>query len=503
LLNVLPVRYANFTWIIFFGFLFAGSRGLEAQSTSARTCFADEFQGKDAGAKISAAIADWHCATIDARRIAGAQSASGRLTIERPLTLFLGAITLSVSDKKAIDIKSPEGKVWIVGIPDKTKIIKSAGVAPGPTSAMIIADYSGRSQAADITIRNLTLDGGGNANPDDCYKRGIVVQNVTRAIIENNSITGIDVPAAGPGDAAGIDFAGQVTQSKILDNTITSTPATVRDPGFRIGILVQSKMADAYNGLVSGAERLPATTTDILVQGNMVSGGTHGINLQNVSRVQVINNQAIGQGARNLIVYGTSDHILIRNNTLRNAGSCNLIFDFGIDEIEIDHNTMDATKGAEGDNIEGYLSVTHVSIHDNVLSNAALSGVRIAGHAKWVDIKANKISNFCTVAPAAGILIEGAMTSGYTPIEAGGMVQNVNVSGNIISKKGSCVSDNTSYGVRILGKNPGTRMGDVPMTGIVIENNTFYGVMSSVAIHQNGDAAAWDIKNGKNIVTPQ
>ena len=505
MLNVVSRRFtiAGFDWIALVFLCFCvGLSAAEGQVKPVGVCFAEEYPGRDAGAKISAAIANPSCTTVDATKIAGAQSAAESVTIGRPVTLLLGAITLSVSNKKAIDIKSPEGKVSILGIPGKTRIVNSTGASPGPSSAMITADYFGNSQAADITIRSLTLDGGGNFNPTNCYKRGIVLRNVTRATVEGNSITGIDVPAAGPGDAFGINFADQVTDSKILNNTISGTAGTFTDHGYRMGILVQSKMVDAYNGLVNGTPRLPATTSGILIQGNVVTGGTHGINLQNVSHVQVINNQASDQGHRNLIVYATSDYILVRDNTLKNAGSVNLLFDFGIDEIEIAHNVMDTTKGAEGDNIEGYLSVTHVNIHDNVLSNAAISGIRIAGYAKWVDVKTNKISNFCTVAPAAGILVEGAMASGYPPLASGGLLQTVNVSGNTISKEGLCAGNHPSYGVQILGKNPGTRMGDVPMTGILIENNTFDGVGSGVAIHQNEDRAAWDVKTGKNTIIP-
>ena len=486
-------------WIAFFCLcFFLGLSGAEAQVKAAGACLADEYSGKDAGSKISAAIADAKCNTIDATKITGAQSAATPITIGRPVAVLLGDITLSVSDKKAIDIKSPEGKVSIVGIPGKTRIVNSTGASPGPASAMIIADYLGNPQAADITIRNLTLDGGGNSNPANCYKRGIVLRNVTRATVEGNSITGIAVPAAGPGDAYSINFDDHVTDSKILNNTISGTPGTFNDHGYRMGILIQSKMVDGYNGLVNGTPRLPATTSGILIQGNQVTGGTHGINLQNVSHVQVINNQATDQGHRNLIIYATSDHILVRDNTLKNAGSVNLLFDFGIDEIEIVHNVMDTTIGAEGDNIEGYLLVSHVNIHDNVMSNAALSGIKIAGHAKWVDIKANKISNFCNAAQAAGILVEGAMSGGYTTLASGELLQSVNVSGNTITKQGTCAGNRPSYGVQVLGKQPGTKMGDVPMTGILIENNTFDGVASDVAMHQNGDAAAWDVKTGKN-----
>ncbi|MGB8130679.1 MAG: right-handed parallel beta-helix repeat-containing protein [Candidatus Angelobacter sp.] len=497
----MPTPYATpnvYRRALFFLCFFAAVSGAQAQVKRADSCSADEYPGKDAGAKISAAIADARCSTIDAKRITGAQSAATPITIGRPVALLLGDVTLSVSDKKAIDIKSPEGKVSITGIAGKTKIVNTTGAAPGPASAMIIADYAGKSQAADITISNLSLDGGGNSNPANCYKRGIVLRNVTRAIVEGNSITGITVPAAGPGDAYSINFADQVTDSKILTNTISGTPGTFTDHGYRMGILVQSKMIDGYNGLVNGTPRLPATTTGILIQGNVVTGGTHGINLQNVSHVQVINNQASDQGHRNLIVYATSDHILVRDNTLRNAGSVNLLFDFGIDEIEIAHNVMDTTKGAEGDNIEGYLLVSHVNIHDNVLSNAALSGIKIAAHAKSVDIKANKISNFCNAAQAAGILVEGAMSGGYPTLASGELLQNVNVSGNTVTKQGQCAGNRPSYGVQVLGKNNGTKMGDVPMTGILIENNTFDGVSSDVAMHQNGDAAAWDVKTGKN-----
>jgi hypothetical protein len=499
--NGMQTRYATpkFYWIAFFCFFFfVRLSGAEAQVKPAGACFADEYSGKDAGAKISAAIADPHCTTIDTTRITGAQSAAAPITIGRPVALIFGDITLSVSDKKAIDIKSPEGKVSISGIPGKTKIVNSTGASPGPASAMIIADYIGNSQASDITIRNLTFDGGGNSNPANCYKRGILLRNVTRATVEGNSITGITVPTAGPGDAYSINFADQVTDSKILNNKISGTPGTFTDHGYRMGILIQSKMVDGYNGLVNGTPRLPATTSGILIEGNVVTGGTHGINLQNVSHVQVINNQANDQGHRNLIIYATSDHILVRDNTLKNAGSVNLLFDFGIDEIEITHNVMDTTKGAEGNNIEGYLAVTHVNIHDNVLSNAAISGIRIAGHAKWVDVKANRISNFCKTAQAAGILVEGAMSGGYPPLASGEVLQTVNVSGNTIRKEGLCAGNRHSYGVQVLGKNQGTRMGDVPMTGILIENNTFDGVASDVAIHQNGDGAAWDVKTGKN-----
>jgi parallel beta-helix repeat protein len=110
--------------------------------------FADQFPGADAGAKIQAALTDLPAAggVVDARGLEGAQNLATSLTVDKPVRLLLGAVTLAQSAPVVI----ASDDVTIEGVPGQTLLQQSA-----PDIDLIrLADGADR-----IVLRGLTLDG--------------------------------------------------------------------------------------------------------------------------------------------------------------------------------------------------------------------------------------------------------------------------------------------------------------------------------------------------------
>jgi hypothetical protein len=120
--------------------------------------FADQFPGADAGAKIAAAIADLPATggTVDARGLVGAQAASATIALNKPVTLLLGAITLTGGTAANPVIAVTSELVTIRGI-GRASQIQTTGNNDG-----ITVNVSGVTQPQSaVEISDLLLSGPG------------------------------------------------------------------------------------------------------------------------------------------------------------------------------------------------------------------------------------------------------------------------------------------------------------------------------------------------------
>jgi len=461
------------------------------------TRFADRLPGADAGAKINAAVAALPQAggIVDARGLRGAASAAATITLDRPVVLLLGSLDLDVRATPAIRISSPGGNVEIRGVHGQSVLRNGSNMSS--KSAMILADYGATAQASNIVIQDVTLIGGSSAA--DSYKRGIVFRNVTTSAVRCNDISGIEQPSGGVavGDAIAIDFNDRVTNSQIENNRISFlAQGDFHDANYRTGIELESPMVDGFNGQVSGATPLPATVSNIEVTGNTVLNGTHGMGTHNVSHARFTRNTAIGQRHRNMIIYVTNDHIEITGNVLRNAGSTNLIADYGNSYLTITGNTIDAATDGMGNNIALMMGNSHVVIRGNRLAGANRHAIVVANKGTDISITENTIVGF-SAGPTAysGVALIAGPGKAWGKVKSGGGLDSINVTGNEI--------DNTlggdRSGITVLGRD-GDDDSDTPVTNVTIGSNTITGTTYGVHLRKGGNAGAWKVNTGENTL---
>jgi hypothetical protein len=470
--------------------------------------FCDRNEGTTAGEKIQACIDALPSSggIADARLIQGEQTAPSTITINKPVMLMLGEISLAVTASPAINITSRTGFVSIYGLPGKT-VLTGARLLSGKNTrtGMIWADYSETTQATDILVDGLTLIGGSSNSLN--YKVGVMFANVSHGAIRNNSMTLIDSPEGWGGDAYNILVRESATYIDVENNSITmQKPAVIGSSPFKIGILLQSPMVSPSNGLYEGINPAQPTTMHINVRNNFVSGGTHGINLQNVAWVNISDNYAQLQGHRNLILSGwTNHHITVTGNVFYRAGSCNVIGS-GY-QVTVTGNVMDTTLGGEGNNIEIYYGPEDWLIAHNFMTGASTSGVRIGYKAKRINVSQNYIENFSSrsVDGYAGVKIEGAMSARYPNlIPGGGSIEDVTVTENVITNFYG--DGQIRRGIYLLRKEAGSLQGDTPFRRVQIADNTLRNVDYGVVLAKQGNTAEWRVSIGFNrmegVITP-
>jgi hypothetical protein len=454
-----------------------------------RRCFASKYlPGSDLGAKINAVVADTLCSGIDTSDITTAQTISTTPTISRAMTWDVGPLTATCTVLPCLNVTS--GGVVVNG-----DLSNSITVSPAATSTTpaINVDFSATTQAKNIDIHGLHLIGGDNTFAK-VARRPILVNNVTGLNISNNLIEGFDLPVAGSGDILAIDLVSNVTKFKVNGNTINfPQAAAATDLTFRVGILASSPLADQYNGLVSaGVTPLPVTTKTGDIADNTVTNGTHGVDVQNANDIHIHGNHLYSQGHRNIIIYATSDSINVNDNYGYNAGSCNLIADYGITNLHIVGNHFDTTRGGEGRNIELYEGVYTAEISGNTLNGANTNAVYMGYGISNVNVVGNQI----TAAASQAIQVENTQASAYTTLLAGGGLTNINVSGNNIKANAG------TYAFELIGITPGTIQGSPAVNNVNFTGNTTTGGIGGVYLNKNGFAGTWtNVNVAGNIVS--
>lgn len=104
--------------------------GTSVFKNSNNRLFADQFSGSDMGAKIAAAIAaapSTGC-IIDATAFQGAQAAAVTITVNKPVQILLGNVTLTLAGSPAITLTSSGASIVGLGM-QTTVLITSSGTA--------------------------------------------------------------------------------------------------------------------------------------------------------------------------------------------------------------------------------------------------------------------------------------------------------------------------------------------------------------------------------------
>lgn len=371
----------------------------------------------------------------------------------------------------AIDWPTTCNNVTLAGTGPGSRLVNVAGA--DVSRGMILADWTGHTQATRIVIRDLDLVGGTSLSA--AFKRGVQVKNCAKCAVKNLTITGVDGNPSTGSDVYGIELRDDVTDAEVSGNTIVFATTTSSDTSYKIGILVRSAMVDDSNGNITGATPLPATTKRTRVYGNSVYGGTHGINCQNVEDLDIVGNVLQSQGHRGMGLGGTSRNITVTGNTVRDSGSVNLLFAGGATNVTVVGNTLDTTVGGENANIQMYYTIDHATVAGNNLYNANY-GVRVQYDARDVQIVGNNILSTAS-GGRRGIGVTGAMTSGYTDtVYAGASISDIVIANNQIRLGTSGI------GIYLLGQETGTVQGTVNISDVTVRGNVIDGSTSTVGI---------------------
>ncbi|HEY4678811.1 MAG TPA: hypothetical protein VIJ01_16715 [Candidatus Angelobacter sp.] len=118
--------------------------GLILRKIAGRTCYADQYPGADAGAKMIAAEADTNCSSVDATGFTGPQTGTSTVTATVPLTV--GAYTYTSSANPAMVVGNQSA---IIGLGMNNTIVTSSSNTADVVRAL--------STSQRFTIHDLTV----------------------------------------------------------------------------------------------------------------------------------------------------------------------------------------------------------------------------------------------------------------------------------------------------------------------------------------------------------
>jgi hypothetical protein len=448
-------------------------------ASSGKRCFASRYPGADLSAKVGAVIRDRACAIVDTSDIRTPQQSNTTIRFDRPITWRMGPLQLATTALPCIDVTS--GGVRIEGDRVHSTII----VTPEATSTMpcVNADLTHFANTSGLEITGISFVGG--RAQETVARRVIQIRNMRDVRIHDNRFSGFDLPPESMDDLWVVAFLDGTTNFQAKNNSINfPLPATFTDKSFRIGILVASPMADGDNGATSGVKPLPPTVVGGEISGNVIVNGTHGIALHNARDIQVVRNTLRSQGHRNIILYSTTDAVQIMDNTLFNAGSTNLLADYGNTNLRIVHNRLDTTRGGEGRNVELYLGNSNVTVAHNIMLNAHTNAVYVGYRASDVQIVDNRINGNFPDGRSA-IEIVAAQRQGYPALRGGGGIERITVGSNRITVPAG------RYGIWLLGRDQGSVQEDSRVADIRIESNIIAGGTAGILLQKRGFTGVW------------
>lgn len=376
-----------------------------------------------------------------------------------------------------------------------------------------VADSVIRDNTADILVdggcRNITIDGNRVPGAPD-YKIGIFVIGSQEVNSFNNTATGTDQD--------GITYQ-RVNGGSIINNTIRSTNLNgigidlssriilernhVHDNlkyRYATGILaVDSQYIYSWHNDLTGnyAGVTYSRTTDsiisdndagnntefgigvyvyssnITIDNNEISNITHeiwgdGINVENSSRITIVNNRIHGASSIGIMCYNLSEGLMV-NNTLWNNGLQGISTDKSFN-ITIENNTADNIVSIASRQInilnnmvQGSGVARHITgidfqwvsggwIFNNTVTNHPARGINLYGSSQ-VTVEKNGVSGITSDSGAAGICSldswNNKVIDNSVHNNRKGILINYNVTG--LQVKGNSIFDNSADGMYIYG----------------------------------------------------
>ncbi|MDI3450540.1 hypothetical protein QLG09_16985 [Enterobacter sp. V89_11] len=263
-----------------------------------------------------------------------------------------------------------------------------------------------------LVIRGCDINANSNAS------KGITVSGIINSTIEENNVYGFASGVERYGIRIGLLSATSVNyNNKIINNTITMPIDPDNGSGSitLTGIGLVAIVTSNYGGIdINGGTPLyPSTITlrDTLVSGNVVSGGTHGLQGGGIFRANISNNTFSGQSHRSINLSSNCQRVQVNNNFLLEAGSSGVNVAWGCRWIDITDNYIQSSSSAavstDDAAIQCYKGITTVNISNNMVLGdwkyslylgAAVSFINVTGN----SFNAGSLASICIESDWAG-----------------------------------------------------------------------------------------------------
>lgn len=414
---------------------------------------ADQFPGADAGAQINACVADLPAAggTCDARGFQGPQTAAATVVLNKPVTLLLGQMTLTVAGNPGISVQS--NGVHISGSSPDVSIVAQA--APG---AHVISNVGGYSDFEVDHIRIVGVPGTVSVSQNN----GIDVQGATRVNIHDNQFTGLQQEAMSIRNSTDVLVSGNdvwsvsdgirligVQHARIAHNTIRNTqlPNTTFSAPFAVdsvsgtGFPNSTDLTFDQNAVINVVNSQAFLFHD---GSNVTFTGNVG---DNVSNLISVDPYAAPDACNNFTIAG---NVYNGTTTVASQPANNGIYVNGqgpalpARHISITGNTVNNANAASQFDAGGGIGVNYaddVTVVGNTVRSPTGNGIVLGVDATRLNIRAN---NIVDVQPTPG-----SQRAGIELISGG------SASGQI---EGNSV-DSATFGLRFDATSPGLYVG--------------------------------------------
>jgi parallel beta-helix repeat protein len=295
---------------------------------------------------------------------------------------------------------------------------------------------------------------------------GILLRNARACRIERCLVTALQ------DGHVGIQLQPGCADHRLRDNRIEAAAAD----GSLVCLELISPIVPDYGGLFgtprSALRYLEETTCGNLIEGNTITGGTHGILICGAGRNRLLNNTVAGNRHRNILLCPAARHNIVAHNHLLDAGSSAVAMGYGSSGNLVCHNIMESRSTVAGwdrDAIHAYVACAQNIIEGNRIAGDFRYGVYLA-----VDARDNLVQhNWIALTPK--------------PAEPGDFTVGVALESDWLERPlpaGACYS-RTNYGPPPA---PGT-WASGPTEGNSIRNNTIPAATCGLYLAQFGAAA--------------
>lgn len=226
---------------------------------------------------------------------------------------------------------------------------------------------------SDVIIDDITIDANSNVT-----KASILMSGTVRGVISNCRVFNNKVQADLYGIRIGTISTTSVNkQNKIINNHITMPvdPTGGGNEYPMVGVAVLSPSSTTYGGIDTNGGRplWPSviTTTDTIIQGNHIEGGTHGIAGSALFRVMITENRILSNSHRNINLSGNCQRCTVTNNHLLEGGSSAVNMAWGCRWMNVTGNLIMTSSAASSPSddaaIQMYKCVDQVVVSGNTI----------------------------------------------------------------------------------------------------------------------------------------
>lgn len=386
--------------------------------------YVNQFPGDDAGAKITACIAALpsNGGTCDARGLAGAQSAHVTLSIDKPVTLLLGHVNLTLLGNPGIALAS--SGIHIEGSGSNLSQL-TQGFVDSDIMSNVIGGYcpSGTTEAKHISkleVDHLKFQGiPGKVSA--CPNNGVDILDGSNISVHDNLFTGLQEEAARASNSTNVVF--QNNQASGISD------------GFRFTGVVGGQM---LNNTLSNSQ-LPNAT----FQGCFFVDSVNGTGFQNSSSLLIANNTTKNMVNCQSIMLHDGQNVVISGNLMQNSGMGISLGTYAapdvISRIVIQGNTYQGTcvnagqpenTGININNNPAPLLGTNIVVTGNQVSgaNCGLRASNMAGilvnYVSNVSVTKNTITNsygngVLLAAGVTGLILDHNIIINTLPLASG------------------------------------------------------------------------------------